>query len=75
MITEVEYIAKRPFKYNGETIQRGQVWEPTGARWDEKIIASGMVIARAIEQESEEKPRKSTRRRHKQQPQAYAAGG
>lgn len=41
--SEKKYYARRPFKYNGEKLARGQVFELIGARNDEKLVGLGYV--------------------------------
>ena len=43
MSNEVEYIVKKPFKYEGKAYRQGQRWTPTGGKWDAQIISTGMV--------------------------------
>lgn len=38
-----KFWAKRPFDYNGQSLDRGQVFEMVGARLDEKLVRLGYV--------------------------------
>lgn len=37
------YTVLKPFTYNGKPLQRGDVWEPQGARTDSAILAARLV--------------------------------
>jgi hypothetical protein len=40
MSTEVRYIVRRPFKYDGTEYKIGDEWEPTGKRIDKTLLES-----------------------------------
>lgn len=37
------YVVRKPFKYNGVILQRGDAWQPVGSRFDPLIAASRYV--------------------------------
>jgi hypothetical protein len=44
MSTEIQYIVKRPFKYNGIVYSIGEEWEPIGSRMDKSIIETEKLV-------------------------------
>ena len=58
MTTEINYIAKTPFKYGGKLYKRGDIVEPVGGKWDEKIFKDGsrFVYASVVKEEVKKTP-------------------
>ena len=46
--TEVKYIVKSPFKYEGVKYKRGDEWEPNGGKWDDIIIRHHVTTERVV---------------------------
>lgn len=46
--TEVKYIVKSPFKYEGVRYKRGDEWEPNGGKWDDIIIRHHVTAERIM---------------------------
>lgn len=40
MSSEVEFVARKEFKYDGEVIHKGDAWVPSGGKFDDLIIAN-----------------------------------
>lgn len=57
-----KYIVRKPFKYDGEYLEAGTEFVPTGGRWDKQIIDLDNGLVR-IEQEIVKKPAPRRRRR------------
>lgn len=38
-------VVRSPFKYDGRHYEKGEIWEPTGGKFDEQIISTGKVRA------------------------------
>jgi hypothetical protein len=60
-MTMIKYIAKKEFKYDGREVKRGEVVEPAGGKWDEKIFneSSGFVTVQPADKPPALKTRKS----------------
>jgi len=46
MKAEITYEVKRPFKYNGAALRKGDEWKPAGGRYDKTIIEAGKFVIR-----------------------------
>ena len=53
------YVANRKFKYNGELLDRGDVWNPIGGQYDITLLSRGYVrlVPGKLEEFIEETPR------------------
>jgi len=60
-MTEYHYVVARPFTYGKKRLKPGDIWEPTGGRFDKAIADSFMVILQQVEQ-APETPKTTSRR-------------
>lgn len=62
MTTEIQYVAKTTFKYNGVEYNRGDVVEPANGKWDHLIFAESSRFVNIVPVEKKPAPRRRSQK-------------